>query len=36
MTKNTLKGTLRIAPYKDHDGILSPEMITEFVWKRIK
>lgn len=34
--KDTLKGTLRIAPYKDRDGILTPEMIKKFVWKRVK
>jgi len=34
IAKDTLKGTLRIAHFKDRDGIVSPESVKEFVWKR--
>lgn len=36
IAKDTLKGTLRIGYYKHHDGIVSPENVTELVWKRVK
>jgi len=36
IAKDTLKGTLRIASFKDRDGIVSPETVQEFVWKRVK
>ncbi|MRR06710.1 MAG: hypothetical protein EG828_07170 [Deltaproteobacteria bacterium] len=35
IAKNALKGTLRIAHFKDRDGIVSPESVMEFVWKRV-
>jgi len=36
IAKDTLKGTLRIASFKDSDGIVSPETVQEFVWKRVR
>jgi len=35
IAKNALKGTLRIAQFKDRDGIVSPGSVMEFVWKRV-
>ena len=34
--KDTLKGTLQIASFKHHDGIVSPKRVIERVWKRVK
>ncbi|MBT0653073.1 tetratricopeptide repeat protein [Geomobilimonas luticola] len=36
VAKDTLKGTLRIAPYKHRDGTRNPEWTEEFAWKRVK
>lgn len=36
IAKDTLKGTLQIAYYKDRGGIISPETVIENVWKRVK
>jgi len=36
IAKDTLKGTLMIASYKDRDGYVTPAVAREYIWKRVR
>lgn len=36
IAKDTLKGTLMIASYKDRDGFVTPAVAREYIWKRVR